>query len=272
MSLADRTLAPVRDVRLAQADDADWAGQAGEIWQQADRLLDHLREATNYIEAAEAFAWNDILRPGASVLDLGCGSGWLTALLSARPGVDRVVAMDLSHYLLESVVPVVLERLGGRPEIVERICGSFTPVPLEAGSIDVVAMSSAFHHSERPEELLDELRRVLAPGGAVVLLNETPWSRVQVINFSVRTMAVLALNLFATDRIRRWPGHVASTHVMYDHELGDRAYTVAQWHDLARRHGFALEIRDSGLHSFKHSFRKPSLLAGTLAHLVLRPL
>ena len=270
MSLADRTLAPVRDVRLDQAAQTDWAGRAGEQWQGPDELIDFLREATNHLDAAAAFAWADVLRPGARVLDLGCGSGWLTAMLSARPEVERVIAMDQSARLLEDVVPVVLERLGGRPERVERICGTFTPLPLEEASLDLVAMSSAFHHSDDPGALLAELRRVLAPGGAVVLLNETPWSRAQMLNFGLRVAATALLNLLATRRIRRRPGHVAATHAMYDDELGDRAYTLAQWRDLTARHGFTLEIRDSGLYPYKRSFRAPSLLQGTLAGLVLR--
>jgi SAM-dependent methyltransferase len=271
MSLADRTLAPVRDVRLEQAAETDWAGRAGEPWKEPGELIDFLRDATNHLDAAEAFAWGDVLRPGARVLDLGCGSGWLTAMLSARPDVDRVVAMDLSPRLLETVLPAVLDRLNGRAEIVERVCGTFTPLPLEDGSLDLVAMSSAFHHSDRPDALLDELRRVLAPRGAIVLLNETPWTRVQMLNFGVRTAVAAVLNLVASDRIRRRPGYVASTHAMYDDELGDRVYTLAQWRDLARRHDLALEVRDSGLYPYKRTFREPSRLEGTLAHLVLRP-
>lgn len=271
MSLTDRTLGPVRDVRLEQAARDDWATRAGEEWQGPEGLVDFLRTASNHLEAAEAFPWDDVLRPGARVLDLGCGSGWLTAMLSARSGVARVIAMDLSPRLLDEVLPAVLDRLGGRAELVERVCGSFTPLPFEDGSLDVVTMSSAFHHSERPDDLLADLRRVLAPGGAVVLLNETPWTRVQMLNFTLRTLAVALLNLLARDRVRRWPGHVAASHAMYDDELGDRAYTFAQWRDLARRQGFALELRDSGLLPYKRAFREPSVLQGTLAHLVLRP-
>jgi SAM-dependent methyltransferase len=272
MSLAARTLAPVRDVRLEQAARADWAGRAGERWERPDELIDFLRDATHHLDAAEAFAWDDVLRPGARVLDLGCGSGWLTAMLSARPAVAHVTAMDLSPRLLDEALPAVLDRLGGRAEIVDRICGTFTPLPLEDASLDLIAMSSAFHHSDKPDELLDEMLRVLAPGGVIVLLNETPWSRVQMLNFGVRTTAVALINLFARDRVRRWPGHFASTHAMYDDELGDRVYTLAQWRDLARRHGFGLEVRDSRLYPYKRSFREPSRLQGTLAHIVLRPL
>jgi SAM-dependent methyltransferase len=271
MSVDHQVLAAVRDVRLEQAAQVDWADRAGEPWQRPEQLVGFLREASNHLDAAEAFAWEDVLRPGAAVLDLGCGSGWLTAMLSARPEVSRVIAMDLSPRLLETVLPTVLDQLGGRLAIVERICGVFTPLPVEDGSLDLVVMSSAFHHSDAPDALLDELRRVLAPDGCLVLLNETPWSRLSMLNFTVRTAATALLNLLASDHVRRRPGHVASTHALYDSELGDRTYTRAQWRDLARRHGFDLELRDSGLYPYKPAFRVPSRLEGTLAHLVLRP-
>ena len=271
MRLDHQALAPVRDVRLEQVTAGDWATRAGRLWERPDELIEFLRGNTNHLDAAEALHWDGLLTPGARVLDLGCGAGWLTAMLSTREEVAEVIAMDGSPHLLENVLPGVLEILGGRAEVVERVCGSFTPLPLDDSSVNLVVMGSAFHHSDSPDALLDELARVLARGGAVALVNETPWRRLAMANLALRTIVVTALNLLGSDRIRRIPGHLASSHAVYDDVLGDRAYTLAQWRDLARRHAFELEVRDSGLYPYKRAFRAPSLLEGKLAHLILRP-
>ena len=167
----------VRDVRLTQSDARDWAQAAGPDWADHERLVAHLRDNTHHIETAESVSWEEFCRGDARVLDLGCGSGWLTGMLSRQPGVGHVLAWDSSPRLLGQVLPGAVALMDGRPDRVERVCGDFLPLLVDERSIDLVVMSSAFHHTDRPEELLGEFRRILRPDGAVVLLNETPGTR-----------------------------------------------------------------------------------------------
>jgi ubiquinone/menaquinone biosynthesis C-methylase UbiE len=89
------------------------------------------------------------------------------------------------------------------------------PLLIEDDTIDLAVMSSAFHHSDRPDELLDELRRVLSPGACLVLLNETPWHRLAMAAFSFRTAATALANLVGPlARLRHrvtWPPTTRST-------------------------------------------------------------
>ena len=56
-----------------------------------------------------------------------------------------------------------------RPELV---AGDFHDLPFEAGSFDLVYISSAIHHTWKYDVVISELQRVLAPAGLLLLLNE----------------------------------------------------------------------------------------------------
>ncbi len=103
-------------------------------------------------------------RPDWSVLDVATGAGH-TALAFA-PRVARVVATDLAAPMLEQ----------GRRLAAERGIGnvSFEPADAEAlpyadGSFDLVTCRAAPHHFARPQRFLAEARRVLRPGGRLLV-------------------------------------------------------------------------------------------------------
>src|SRR4051794_10737396 len=258
-------VAPVRDVRSEQADRLDWAGGAGNQWASAEALWRHLDKNTYLVAAVRAFDWAAICPPGATVLDLGCGSGWLAGLLTREPAVKRVIAWDSSRHLVDDVLPDTVDLVGGDLGRIERVCGDFLPLLLDDASIDMIAMSSAFHHSDRPGALLDEMHRVLRPDGVAVLANETPWGRLQTTVWSAQL-------LLATLARRRFDGHLATDHVLYDSALGDYARTLSQWRALFARHRFSSDVVDTGFPSYKPHFRRRTPLQPSLAHFVLRRL
>jgi len=181
-----------------------------------------------------------------------------------------VVAWDSSWRLLCEVLPAMVAEVGGEPGKIEPVCGNFTPLLLDDDSIDLVVMSSAFHHAPEPEALLADLRRVLSRSGAVVLLNETPWPPLGLLGFSLRLMLVHLWNLAGLPQ-RRWAGELGDDHVLYDPRLGDRAYSARAWRALARRGGFALQMRDTGMFSYPADWRRPGRFEPKLTHLVLSP-
>ncbi len=262
--------ASIRDVRLEQAEREDWSAAAGESWSSARELWTHLCAHTNLIEATDLLDWREFLAPGARVLDLGCGSGWLAAKLSRLTEVDRVLAWDSSPRLLREVLPAMVAEVGGEIDKIERVCGTFTPLPLEDDSIDLVVMSSAFHHASEPGALLDELRRVLSASGVVVLLNETPWPSLGLLGFSLRLMFVHLWNVAGLPP-RRWAGELGDDHVLYDPRLGDRAYTARSWRALAGRAGFSIQMRDTGMFSYPDDWQRPGRFEPKLTHIVLSP-
>ena len=99
-------------------------------------------------------------KPGGRLLDIGCGGGDLLA--EARAAGYEVVGLDDSIVL----VTHVRQRHG-----LEIHCGdpaSFKP----SAPFDIVVMSHVLEHVVRPLEMLESVRRLLAPGG--ILYVATP--------------------------------------------------------------------------------------------------
>jgi SAM-dependent methyltransferase len=98
------------------------------------------------------------LRPGMSVLELGCGAGYFTREL-ARSGAD-IVAIDVSPELLE-----IARANCSAPNVRYEIQNAYELSYPDAG-FDSVVGSSVLHHLET-EEALREIYRVLKRGGTI---------------------------------------------------------------------------------------------------------
>jgi SAM-dependent methyltransferase len=96
---------------------------------------------------------------GATVLDLGAGTGKLTRALT--PYAGRVVAVDPG--------PRMLDQLRRAVPGVEAIVGEAEAIPLDDDSVDAVVCGQSFHWF-RQEEALPEIHRVLRPGRGLGLI------------------------------------------------------------------------------------------------------
>src|SRR5215210_1390034 len=99
-------------------------------------------------------------RAGERVLDLGCGSGrFVAALLDA--GVDAV-GVEIAEAALERARAVA-------PGAELRLLEPDGSIPLEHASVDLVWCSEVLEHVADPGHLLLEARRVLRPGGRLLV-------------------------------------------------------------------------------------------------------
>ncbi len=98
-------------------------------------------------------------RPAGLGVDVGCGSGSVVAELTAR-GV-RAIGVDVS----EAVVDVASRRF---PHCDYRVADA-ADLPFDAGSLGWYRAEQVLQHSTDPAALLREARRVVAPGGRVLL-------------------------------------------------------------------------------------------------------
>ena len=98
------------------------------------------------------------LKPGMTVLELGCGTGYFTEEL-ARSGAD-IVAIDVSPELLE-----IARTNCSSPNVQYQIQNAYALSYSEA-VFDSVVGSSVLHHLEI-EEALRDIYRVLKPMGTI---------------------------------------------------------------------------------------------------------
>jgi ubiquinone/menaquinone biosynthesis C-methylase UbiE len=108
------------------------------------------------------------LRPGDGVLDVACGPGnFSRAFASAVGDSGLVVGIDASETMLERGA-AELRRSDHRNLVLIR--GDGNSLPLVDQSFDAVCCFAALHLLEDPLAGLDEMARVLTPGGRIALM------------------------------------------------------------------------------------------------------
>ena len=111
------------------------------------------------------------LQPGERVLDVACGTGLVARLAAEQVGPTGTVAgIDISPDMIE-----VAKATAAPPApVVDWHVGDATSLPLPDGAYDVVLCQMGLMFIEDRTAALTEMRRVLAPGGRVVV--NTPGS------------------------------------------------------------------------------------------------
>jgi SAM-dependent methyltransferase len=99
-------------------------------------------------------------RPGATLLDLGCGDGGWTMKVAAHVRADRVLGVEFIEEFAEAARRAGVDVVGA--DLSERL-------PLEAGSVDVVHSNQVIEHLPRTDAFMREIARVLRPGGYAVV-------------------------------------------------------------------------------------------------------
>jgi ubiquinone/menaquinone biosynthesis C-methylase UbiE len=101
---------------------------------------------------------------GASVLEIGIGTGGLLTELIARS--SRVIGVDHSPAMLEEARRRLdAKGIGG----IELRLGEMSHLPLPDASVECVVGNMVLHHAADPSAVLAEIRRVLAPRGTLLL-------------------------------------------------------------------------------------------------------
>ncbi|MFC0624276.1 methyltransferase domain-containing protein [Kribbella deserti] len=139
------------------------------------RQIEAVYTTPDVIEQRRAVRYALALRPGDRVLDVGVGPGLLAAEMAEEIGPEgRICGIDISESML--AIAATRAQVPGGP-VIELELAPATRLPFGPASFDVVVSTQVFEYVDDVAGALAEARRVLRPGGRVVLL-DTDWESV----------------------------------------------------------------------------------------------
>ena len=159
------------------------------------------------------------IQPRHQVVEVGCGKGrFLTAILAHQPDV-RCTGVDPSEGLSRHLPPDV-----------EAVAGTVESIPFPDSSFDVAFSVEAIQHSANPERAVEEMIRIVRPGGHVIIIDKQraqwgrldcpPWEHWPPIDW-------------LADRLRRGCDEVSAEPVAYDNQPADGLMIVWQGRKFA---------------------------------------
>jgi SAM-dependent methyltransferase len=124
-----------------------------------ERMVPEAADADTFWEHVYRYRFAAGYVRGRRVLDIACGEGYGSAAM-LEAGAASVVGVDIS----EKAVEHARRKYG-----VDARVGDAARIPLGDASVDLIASFETIEHVPNPDAFLDECRRVLAPGGSVII-------------------------------------------------------------------------------------------------------
>lgn len=133
------------------------------------------------------------LAPDSNVLEVAPGPGYY-AIELARLGNHKITGLDISKTFVE-IARGNAAKAGVRIDF-ER--GNASNMPFPADTFDFIVCCAAFKNFTEPERALEEMYRVLKPGGKALIVDLRKDTPMETINQAVNTMNVNAVNRVIT--------------------------------------------------------------------------
>lgn len=195
-------------------------------------------------------------------LDLASGNCWAAPYILNAGKVNKLYCLEYSKHRLLKIGPKVLEHYNILKDKIVLVYGSFYNLHLQDNSVDFVFLSQAFHHADKPEKLLTEIKRVLKKDGVVIITGEdiassnyfTHFSK-NVIKFFIskfmpsKTQQKLFKKTFKVNTFFPEP----QKKFLVDNVLGDYRYNRTDYYLFFKKHDFKVKYfkkRKSLYHSF----------------------
>jgi ubiquinone/menaquinone biosynthesis C-methylase UbiE len=258
----------VRSIEPARADASTpgLTGRVADFWSRnvnAERIMGrevsgHVRGSEDYFRDLEAqryrshrhlTEWIGSMRPGAHVLEVGCGIG-LDSAQMAKGGL-RVTGMDLTQ--IGAQTANARAQAHGWPA--SYLCADGEHLPFKDRTFDYVYSFGVMHHASDTQRCIDEAHRVLRDGGQALImlyhrhsLNEAVHRLVRV-PFEERDELCPVVRRFTRAEVRSMFGRFKSVRVHADFLYGEGYGALFRWtprviYDaLSRLVGWHLMIR-----------------------------
>jgi ubiquinone/menaquinone biosynthesis C-methylase UbiE len=169
------------------------------------------------------------LAPGSRILEVAPGPGYLSIEL-AKLGF-AVVGLDISKSFVE------IARANARQANVaaDFRLGNASELPFASSSFDFILCRAAFKNFAEPVRAIQEMYRVLAPGGTALIIDLRRDAPPEAIEREIQSMRLNPFNAFVT----RWT---------FNNMLLKSAYTTAQIRDMVAQTPFrACDIRPDNI-------------------------
>lgn len=97
---------------------------------------------------------------GQRVLDVACGTGDLISAIAEKAKI-KSYGIDIAEQMIDVAK-------AANKNITYLVSPAY-PLPFDNNSMDIITVSAAFHHFEKPQQFADECMRVLTGGGTVYI-------------------------------------------------------------------------------------------------------
>lgn len=123
------------------------------------------------------------VQPGDRVLDVACGTGDLTEAF-AKTKASAVIGCDFTREMLDVARTKAIRLPTDASARVHYVEGDAQNLAFPSASFDIVSIAFGIRNVQRPEKALAEFRRVLKPGGRLIVLefDRPPFAPVRWIN------------------------------------------------------------------------------------------
>jgi ArsR family transcriptional regulator len=158
-----------------------------------------------------------LMNPAWVVADIGTGTGAMLPMLS--PHVKAVIAVDPSAAMLKGAKARVRELALGNVDIRQ---GAAEHLPIEPATADVALLALILAYTTDPAAVLAEVRRILKPGGVVLIIDLQPHE----------------VELFREKLNHRWMGFSQEQMTQWLQAAG---FAAIRWHPLSTRQGRSKE-------------------------------
>ena len=119
------------------------------------RIRDLLRPRMDLLKEAG-------IEPGFCILDYGCGPGSYIKPLTQLVGISgEIYALDINPFAIKEVQKLAVSNAIANVKTIESDCDTGLP----NNHVNVVLLYDTFHNLSQPDDVLNELHRVLKSGG-----------------------------------------------------------------------------------------------------------
>lgn len=180
------------------------------------------------------------LRSGCNVLEVAPGPGFF-AIELAKLGDFRITGLDISQTLVE----IAKENARNEGVNIDFLLGNAAAMPFADESFDIAYCSAAFKNFSEPVKALDEMHRVLRPGGTAIVADLCKDASLDEIDTYVKQSGRSKIDAWLT----KWT---------FRHLLLKRAYTKDDFKRMAQSSRFGKCEITAGLIAFQVRFAKPA--------------